>query len=78
MCIRALSIRYKFPEKVIADDIKHIKKSISHRGKLMIKPAECINCGFVFKEREKIKSPSKCPECKSERIMECLFMIVEK
>ncbi len=75
--IRALSMIYKFPEKVIADDIEHIKKSISHRGKLMLKPAECINCGFVFKEREKIKSPSRCPKCKSERIKEGMVMLVE-
>ncbi len=75
--IRALSIMYKFPEKVISNDIEHIKKSISHRGKLMFKPAECINCGFVFKEREKIKSPSRCPKCKSERIKESIFMLVE-
>ncbi|OQX18898.1 MAG: hypothetical protein BWK75_06165 [Candidatus Altiarchaeales archaeon A3] len=75
--IRALSMSYKFPEKVIADDIEHIKKSISRRGKLMLKPAECINCGFVFKEREKIKGPSKCPECKSERIKDGMFMLVE-
>ncbi len=75
--IRALSISYKFSEKVIADDLEHIKKSISHRGKLMVKPAACINCGFVFKEREKMKSPSRCPKCKSERIMEGMFMLVE-
>ncbi|MDI6730217.1 MAG: hypothetical protein QMD06_01585 [Candidatus Altarchaeum sp.] len=68
---------YKFLEKVIANDIEHIKKNISNREKLILKPAECINCGFVFKEREKIKSPSRCPKCTSERIKEGIFMLVK-
>ncbi len=77
MSLRALSLCFECPEKIIAEDIAHIKKSVFPQERLVKKPAECLNCGFVFKEREKIKQPSRCPKCNSERIMASVFMIVE-
>ena len=55
-------------------DLKHIKYSIKPK-KLSTKPAQCKKCGFIFKERSKIKKPSRCPSCKSEWIMAPLFKI---
>ena len=58
----------------ILEDLKHIKLSVRPK-KLVVVPAKCEDCGFVFKERKKIKAPSKCPKCRSERISEPLFQI---
>ncbi len=31
-------------------------------------PATCKKCGYQFTDRERLKKPSRCPRCKSERI----------
>lgn len=63
-------------EKNIIIHIEHIRKSISNSGYfLKIKPAICFSCGFVFRKRDKIKKPTKCPICKSEHIEDPLFKI---
>lgn len=58
----------------IIEDLEHLKKSI-HPLKLKMQPSFCKKCGFIFKERSKIKAPSKCPKCKSEWIQAPLFSI---
>lgn len=65
---------YKVELPEILEDLEHIKFSIRPR-KLEMIPAQCKSCGFLFKERSRIKKPSKCPRCKNERIMAPLFTI---
>jgi len=60
--------------KDIIEDLEHIKKSIKPR-KLKVKPAFCKGCGFVFKERDKVSKPSRCPKCRKEWIQGALFSI---
>ncbi len=45
--------------------------------RLRIDPAACRACGFVFKERisKHLHAPSRCPQCRSERISEPRFRI---
>ena len=65
-------------ETILADilkDLDHIKYSIKPR-QLKMKPPYCKKCGFVFVERSRVKSPSRCPKCKSEWIQAPLFRIV--
>ncbi|ASJ06851.1 transcriptional regulator [Thermococcus pacificus] len=70
----ALDMRGKGIKKVILEDLKAISKTLKHEGKvLLIKPAECRKCGFVFKPE--IKLPSKCPRCHSSWIEEPRFKI---
>jgi len=45
---------------------------------LMIVPAECKKCGFVFAKRDKFRKPGKCPVCKGESIQEPWSVIEEK
>lgn len=58
----------------ILEDLKHIEISIKPL-KLKYQPAFCKKCGFVFKERDKIKKPSKCPRCRAEWIKAQVFRI---
>jgi predicted Zn-ribbon and HTH transcriptional regulator len=58
----------------ILEDLKHMRHSVKPR-KLVMKPAQCRKCGFVFEERSRVKKPGKCPKCRSEWIMAPLFRI---
>jgi len=60
--------------KEILEDLAHIELSVKPK-KIVITPARCKKCGFLFKERSKIKKPSKCPRCRSEWIQAQLFRI---
>lgn len=60
--------------RAILEDLKRIAKSLKHEGKvLLIQPAVCRRCGFVF--RAEINIPSKCPRCKTQWIEEPRFKI---
>lgn len=45
------------------------------RAGLCIEPARCIGCGFEFKGRSRAAKPSRCPECRSERIAPPRFWV---
>jgi predicted Zn-ribbon and HTH transcriptional regulator len=55
-------------------DLKHIEYSIKPK-KLVMRPAQCKKCAFIFKERSRVKKPSKCPSCKGEWILAARFRI---
>jgi len=77
-----LGIRDTRSLKEIYEDLKHVGKTLyretSGRETLVMIPSRCLRCGYVFKERTKIKRPSKCPKCKSERVSEPSFMIIRR
>lgn len=76
---RDLSASAGIPEREVSNHLEHIRKTISSSGRrLVVTPAECKKCGFVFAKREKLKRPGKCPVCKGESIREPLFSIEEK
>jgi len=69
-------------KSIVYDALQHVAKTIRRRTmfkyELVMIPPVCKNCGYVFKELDKPKKPSKCPRCKSERISEPQFMIRER
>jgi len=68
-----LSAEVLISEKEVYEHLEHIRKTVG-KG-LVITPSECRKCGFVFKKRDKLKKPGKCPVCRSELIEEPLFSI---
>ena len=58
-------------EKEILGHLAHIQKS----GRLRIEPARCRQCGFVFKNRARVRKPSRCPQCKSTHIEAPTFRV---
>ncbi|NJE55166.1 transcriptional regulator [Thermococcus sp. 21S9] len=71
---QVLGIRGRGSKKLILEDLKAIQKILRRERKvLLVKPAECRKCGFVF--RPEINIPSRCPRCKSEWIEEPRFKI---
>lgn len=61
---RDLSQVVRISERDVLDHLEHLAESVD----LVVEPAECKACGFVFEGRTRMKKPSRCPECKSERV----------
>ncbi|MFP4194976.1 MAG: transcriptional regulator [Desulfobacterales bacterium] len=73
---RGLSQSLGISEKEVYTHLPHIAKSLSKQArKLETLPAQCIGCGYRFKNRQRITKPGKCPLCKSERIESPRFRI---
>lgn len=73
---KEISAGVKIPEKEVYDHLDHIHRTMSKRDKhLVVTPAECLKCGFVFKKRERLTKPGRCPVCHEELIQEPLFSL---
>jgi predicted Zn-ribbon and HTH transcriptional regulator len=60
---------------IVYEDLEHIAKSVKTRKKqLLIRPARCGSCDFIFTVCS-AKKPSKCPKCKSEWIIPPAYLI---
>lgn len=74
---KEISADVRISEKEVSGHLEHIKKSLSKSGhNLVITPSECNQCGFVFKKRDRLKKPGKCPVCSGESISAPLFSIM--
>ncbi|HJV65147.1 MAG TPA: transcriptional regulator [Geomonas sp.] len=73
MTAREISGRVGIPEKEVLEHLEHIRAAL--HGALVVIPAECMGCGFLFRKRERLKGPGKCPVCRSERIAEPSFTV---
>lgn len=62
--------------KMLYEDLEHIARSLKGSGMILLMvPPACKACGYVFKDLEKPRRPSKCPRCKSERVTSPRFII---
>ncbi len=73
MTISEIARCLKMSVKDVEEDLIHISRSKKF-GTLVVLPARCKKCGFVFKPAVKI--PKKCPRCKSTWIDEPVFKII--
>jgi hypothetical protein len=59
----------------VEDDLRHLIRSARAAGhRVVIEPARCRACGFIFGE-EKLSKPGKCPECRSTWLYEAQIRI---
>ena len=70
-----LAEKLAIKEKEVLGHLEHIIRSLRPKNQLVIEPAQCKSCGFQFKKRSRIKSPSRCPQCRSELIQRSRFFI---
>ncbi|MBW1712890.1 MAG: transcriptional regulator [Deltaproteobacteria bacterium] len=63
------------PLKDILHHLGHVQKSVRPPKRFLVEPAECLDCGFVFKDRRKLNAPGRCPKCKSTRLQEPRFRV---
>lgn len=69
-----LSAAVGIPHKQVDEHLEHLQRS---GVRLAIEPATCLGCGYEFKGRTRTSRPSRCPECKSERIRPARFSLPE-
>jgi hypothetical protein len=63
-------------EKDVYPHLEHIRRSLQReRRRLIVLPATCLACGFVFQKRQRLTTPGKCPVCRSESISDPLFSV---
>jgi predicted Zn-ribbon and HTH transcriptional regulator len=76
---RDLSVEIGISEKDVYEHLEHLQRSISQSGhRFVVVPAVCRKCNFVFRKRERLKKPGKCPVCRGESIQEPLFSVNPK
>jgi transcriptional regulator len=61
-------------EKEVLEHLEHLERSLKHEGeKITVVPPRCLACGFAFRQRDRLSKPSRCAQCKSERIEAARF-----
>lgn len=74
-----ISAAVHIPVKEVYEHLEHIQRSLMKgQHHLTILSAACKKCGFMFKKRERLRKPGKCPVCRGESIEEPLFSLEEK
>ena len=69
-----ISLSVGVSEREVYEHLEHIQRSV-RKQHFLIMPAVCKKCRFVFRKRDKLKKPGRCPVCHSELIQEPLFSI---
>lgn len=73
---RQISAEVGIPEKEAYAHLPHVKRTVARLGgRLAVTPAECRQCGYVFRKRERPNRPGRCPVCRGESISEPLFAV---
>ncbi len=63
-------------EREVYEHLEHILRTINRREhNFVVTPAACKKCGFVFRKRERLRKPGKCPVCRHEMISDPLFSV---
>jgi predicted Zn-ribbon and HTH transcriptional regulator len=64
-----LSARAGIAERDVVGHLEHLERTAKARGEtFVVEPARCDDCGFVFKKRERLGRPSKCPICRGGHV----------
>jgi len=58
------------PERQVEEHLTHVVKTIARdkTRKFILDPARCQDCDFIFRDRRRLTSPSRCPQCRSESV----------
>jgi len=73
--IDALSRDLRLPWTDVIDHLEHLRASIRPPETFHVEPPACLKCGFEFTDRKRLSRPSRCPECRGERIAPAQFSI---
>jgi transcriptional regulator len=72
-----LSQLLSLSEKEVLEHLQHLARAPGPGLTFRIIPAVCKHCGFVFKKRERLTRPSRCPLCQHESISRPRFALVK-
>ena len=69
MSARELSQAMSIREKEVYEHLPHIARSLAVQNKkLIIEPAHCLSCGYIFEDRKRFTRPGRCPHCKKSHL----------
>lgn len=72
---RELSESLGIPTRTVYENVRHVAQSLENaEEQFLVAPPECLACGFDGFD-DPLNYPSRCPECKSERIAEPRFVV---
>ena len=78
LSLQELALRLEMRPQELEDDLHHLIRSLKHMPyHVIITPATCRKCGFVF-QKGKLHKPGKCPRCHETWISEPLISIEER
>jgi hypothetical protein len=66
-----LAAELRTSTKVLETDLRSLERSLKAKGRrIVVEPAICIDCGFVFRGRDskRFHDPSKCPRCRGTHL----------
>ncbi len=73
--VSSLARELRLTRRDMEDDLRHMIRSARAAGHhVVIEPARCKACGFVFGE-DKLSKPGKCPQCRQSRILEAQIVV---
>jgi len=76
MSAREISGQVGISEKEVNEHLAHIARSVASQNKrVVITPADCQTCGYVFKDRNRFTRPGRCPQCKKSHVRSPRFRI---
>jgi predicted Zn-ribbon and HTH transcriptional regulator len=76
MSAREISGQVGIHEKEVIEHLAHIARTVaSQNKKVVIAPAICLGCNYVFKNRGRFTRPGRCPRCKKSHIQSPRFRI---
>ena len=59
----------------VDSELRHVIRSARAAGqRVIIEPARCKTCGFVF-DTDRLTKPGRCPACKGSRLYEPLISL---
>jgi predicted Zn-ribbon and HTH transcriptional regulator len=73
-----LSQLLALPEKEVLEHLSHLARAPGPGRRFHLIPSTCKHCGFVFRKRDRLTRPSRCPRCQHESISRPRFALVEK
>lgn len=66
MTPRQLAAALDMRVRDVLADLPHVRRSLGRD--LRVTPARCSRCDFTFTRRRRLSTPSRCPDCRTERI----------
>ena len=72
---RQLSETLGVPTTTVYEHVRHVAQSLENEDeRFLVAPPACRECGFDGFD-DPLNDPSRCPECKCERIAEPRFVV---
>jgi hypothetical protein len=62
-----LSRELSIQEREVFSHLEHVKKTLGGQ-KLVVRPYRCLSCDYVFRKRDRLDRPGRCPKCRQSHI----------